>query len=274
MTGLLMLGSGVGGLFMPPVANWMVSNYGWRTSYLVLGGVFLAVVLVSAQFLKRDPSQVRQAPSGAGETAKETSRANTLGLTIKKALNTHQFWLIFILFFCFSMGVNSLMVHLVPHITDLGISATIAATILVTSNAAGIIGRVGLGGLGDRLGNKRLFIIVFILLAIAFFGLIFIREVWLLYLFIIIFGLGYGAGLTQESPIVANMFGLRSHGLILGVASLGHTMGAAIGTLLAGYFYDISGSYQSTFIICGVACVIGLALVLALKPVKIDQIIG
>ena len=88
------------------------------------------------------------------------------------------------------------------------------------------------------------------------------------YLFVIIFGLGYGAGLTQESPIIANMFGLRSHGLILGVSSIGHTLGAAAGALLGGYLFDITGSYQLTFIICCFCSVIGLALVLALKPVR------
>ena len=80
--------------------------------------------------------------------------------------------------------------------------------------------------------------------------------------------MGFGAGLTQESPIVANMFGLRSHGLIFGVVSVGHTLGAAIGTFLAGYFYDITGGYQLTFLICGIASVIGLVLVLVVKPVK------
>jgi MFS family permease len=268
MTGILMLGSGVSGLFMPPVANWLIANHGWRFSFGVLGGILLVVMLIASQFLKRDPSQINQLPYGADKTAEDKSRANTIGLKLKEALKTHQFWLMFVLFFCFSLSVNTLMVHLVPHITDLGISATIAAFILAASNGAGIVGRVGLGGLGDRLGNKRLFLIVFILLAVAFGGLLFTRAVWLFYLLVIIFGLGYGAGLTQESPMLANTFGLKSHGLILGVASFGHTMGAAVGTLLAGYFYDISGSYQSTFVICVVASIIGLALVLALTPIK------
>jgi MFS family permease len=271
MTAILMLGSGVSGLFMPPVANWMILSYGWRTSYVVLGCLLLVVFLVSAQFLKRDPSQISRGPSKAAETTQEKSRANAAGLTFREALNTCQFWLVLVLFFCFSMSVNTLMVHLVPHVTDLGISATIAATLLVTTNAAGIIGRIGLGSLGDRLGNKRIFLITFILLAVTFYGLIFTRDLRLLYLLVIIFGVGYGAGLTQESPIVAHMFGLKSHGLILGVTSLGHTLGAAVGTLLAGYFYDISGSYQLTFTIFGISSIIGLVLVLALKPIKKEE---
>jgi MFS family permease len=268
MTGVLMLGSGIGGLTIPLLANWMILDHGWRFSFVVLGGTFLVIILVASQFLKRDPSQVNQSPYGADETAGQKSSANTRGLRLREALSTPQFWLIFVLFFCFSLSVNTLMVHLVPHVTDLGISATIAAAILVTSNGAGIVGRIGLGGLGDRLGNRRLFMITFVLLIVSFGGLLFISQVWLLFLIVVVFGLGYGAGLTQESPIVAGMFGLLSHGLILGAASLGHTLGAAAGTLLAGYLYDISESYQLTFIICGICCVLGLVLVMALKPLK------
>ena len=161
MTGILMLGSAVSGIIVPPVATWMILNHGWRISYIVMGSVFLVVIMVSAQFLKRDPSQVNRALDGARETTEEKSKANTRGLTLREVLNTRQFWLIFVLFFCFSLGVNTLVVHLVPHVTDIGISVTIAATILMTSNATGIIGRVGLGSLGDRLGNKRIFLISF-----------------------------------------------------------------------------------------------------------------
>jgi MFS family permease len=268
MTGMLMLGSGIGGMIMPPLANWLILNHGWRISYLIIGGVLLVVVFIAAQFLKRDPSQINQVPYGANEAAGEKSRVNTQGLSLKKALNTRQFWLIFTLFFCFSVGVNTVIVHLVPHITDLGISPTIAATFLVATNAAGIVGRVGLGGLGDRLGNKRLFLMTFTLLIIGFSGFVFIKDLWLFYPFVLIYGLGYGSGLTQESPIVANMFGLSSHGLVFGVASLGHTMGAAAGTLLGGYLYDISGSYQLTFIICVIASIVGLGLVLGLTPIR------
>ena len=268
MTGVLMTGSGFGGIIMPPIANWLILSYGWRISYMVLGGIFLVVVLVSSQFLKRDPSQIDQMPYGADNSEAEKFKAKAKAISVRDALNTHQFWLMLLLFFCFSLSANTIMVHLVPHVTDLGIFPTVAATILVSTNAAGIIGRVGLGGLGDRLGNRRLFLIIFIFLAVALFGFIFVRELWLLYLFAIIFGLGYGAGLTQQSPIVANMFGLSSHGLILGALGIGHTLGAAVGTLFGGYFYDIGGGYQLMFMICGIASIIGLASDIAIKPVK------
>ena len=75
-------------------------------------------------------------------------------------------------------------------------------------------------------------------------------------------------GLPRNLPLVAHMFGLKSHGLIFGVASAGHVLGAAVGTLMGGFLFDISGSYQLTFIICGVLGVAGLALVFGLIPLK------
>jgi len=268
MTGVMMLGSGVAGLAMPPLASWIILTSGWRTSYIIFGAVFLCVIFIAAQFLKRDPSRLGEKQQHDISGYIENRATNDTGLSLKQAISTVQFWLIFVIFFCFSANVNTLMVHLVPHVTDLGISTTLAATLLTASNAAGIAGRTVLGGLGDRLGNRRLFMVTFILLILSFTGLIFTGDLFLLYLMVIIFGIGYGAGLTQESPIIARLFGLKSHGIILGVSSLGHTLGAAAGTLLAGYLFDTSGDYRSTFIICGICSAIGLILVLILQPVK------
>jgi len=90
----------------------------------------------------------------------------------------------------------------------------------------------------------------------------------MLYLFAIIFGFTQGGMGVSESPLVAKLFGLSSHGLIFGVAALGFTLGAAIGPLLAGYIFDVTGSYQLAFIIVGISGTIGLVLTIALRPVR------
>ena len=58
MSGIIKVGAGVGMLLMPLVTNWMISSYGWRTSYIIIGGVVLVFVAVVSQFLKRDPSKI------------------------------------------------------------------------------------------------------------------------------------------------------------------------------------------------------------------------
>lgn len=173
MTGIYLLGSGIGGILVPPLANWLTLNYDWRLSYVIFGGVLIIVVLTTSQFLKRDPSQVHQVPDGKTDLMEEETRAAIAGLSLKEAITTRRFWLIFTGFLCFSLSMNTINLHLVPHITDLGISATVAATVLVILNGAGILGRIGLGSLGDKFGNKRLFVFTLFLLAISFVGFMF-----------------------------------------------------------------------------------------------------
>jgi MFS family permease len=90
---------------------------------------------------------------------------------------------------------------------------------------------------------------------------------WMLYLFAIVFGLTQGTG-ASESPLVARLFGLKSHGLILGIAEVGFTSGAAIGPWLSGYLFDVTGSYQVAFLVCGGISIAALVLTILLKPIK------
>ena len=81
------------------------------------------------------------------------------------------------------------------------------------------------------------------------------------------FGLAWGSS-SAESPVVAWLFGLRSHGLIFGVIGLGFTIGAAIGPFVTGYIYDITNSYTMAFVVCAVLSVIGLIASASISPTK------
>ena len=83
---------------------------------------------------------------------------------------------------------------------------------------------------------------------------------WLLCSFAVVFGFAYGGSVASHSPLVADLFGLSSHGLILAVAGLGVTIGGAIGPLLTGYLFDLQGSYRTAFIVGGAICLLGFAL--------------
>ena len=89
-----------------------------------------------------------------------------------------------------------------------------------------------------------------------------------MYLFAAVFGFAYGGCVASQSPLVAVLFGLSSHGLILGVTSLSLTIGGAIGSFAAGYIFDVTSSYQVAFLICAAMGVIGLILTTFLTPTK------
>lgn len=265
MTGIVMSGVGLGTMIMPPVANGLISSYGWHTAYIVLGSIALVLVIL-AQFLKRDPSQMGQLPYGEDEVKTEGLDSQVTGYSLREAIHARQFWMLCAAFLCFGFCLQVIMVHIVPYAIDKGISAAIAASILTVIGGLGIAGRVIIGGGGDRIGSKLALIIGFILMAIALSLVVVAREMWMLYLFAAIFGFSYGGLVAVQSPLVADLFGLLAHGVVWGVVVFSVTIGGAIGPLLAGYIFDITSSYHLTFLVCVALSVAGLILILLLTP--------
>ena len=70
------------------------------------------------------------------------------------------------------------------------------------------------------------------------------------------------------SPIVAELFGLKSHGVIFAFTDAGFTIGTVISPVLIGYIFDITGSYQLGFLICVAVSILGLLQVLLIRPLK------
>ena len=268
MTGIVVAGGGIGAIITPPVVNWLISTYGWRNSYIIMGALVLIIIIIAAQFLRRDPTQMGQLPYGANEGEERRLDFNTEGLTLKEAAYTKQLWMTVAMLFCFGFCIFTITVHIVPYATDIGISATAAANILATRSVAGLIGGILLGGLADRIGNRQGYTIGFILISAALVWLLSAREVWMLYLFAVILGFGGGGAATLTSPLAAELFGIRSHGLILGVIGFCHTIGAAVGPFMAGYIFDVTGSYQTAFLTCVAFAVVGLILAIILRPIK------
>ncbi len=268
MTGIVTVGIGIGSLFVPPLANQVILTYDWRASFITLGIVTLVVIIISAQFLKRDSAEAGHTVSDTNNAVIQDSVSDVKLFTFKEAIVTKQFWIIFVMFFCLGFSVLTAQVHLVPYATDINISPTTAANILATIGGASIIGRVVLGGVGDRIGNQRAFILGFALMAGPVLGLVFAREIWMLFLIAAVFGIGYGDCVASESPLVATVFGLKSIGLILGVLSLAFTIGGAVGPFIAAYIFDITVSYQAAFILTAVIGAIGLVLTIILSPIR------
>jgi MFS family permease len=266
MTGIAMVGISIGTLITPPVASRLISAYDWRTSYIIVGSIVLVVVVVVAQLLRRDPTRVRQKPYGENEGEKPEFVLETHPFSLRDAVHTQQFWLTSGMFFCLGFCVYTVMTHIVLHAIGLGISPITAANILATIGGLSIIGRLVLGSAGDRFGNRQVFIIGFILMAAALFWLVPAKEVWGLYLFAVVFGFAFGCA-TSESPLVAELFGLSSHGLILGVINcIGFTFGAAVGPLIAGHIFDTTNSYHLAFIVTAATGIVGLILTVLLTP--------
>jgi MFS family permease len=269
MTGIVAAGVGIGGFIGPPMARWLISMYGWRVSYIIMSGIVLVFVVLSAQIMRRDPSQVGQTADGKRGTEESVDPHWKGGLSLKEAIQTRQFWLINANFFCFGFCVFSIMVHIAPHATELGISAASAASILATVCAFGIVGKILFGRAGDVFGSRVILIFGFILISAVLCFLAGAKAAWGLYTFACIFGVAFGGCAVSHPPLVASLFGLSSLGVVLGVVNLGFSLGGAIGPFVTGYVFDVAGSYQMAFLICALFSAIGFIVVAMLRPLTV-----
>jgi len=100
----------------------------------------------------------------------------------------------------------------------------------------------------------------------SFFWLLVIRELWMFYLFAVVYGFAHGGFFVLISPMTAGLFGTRAHGVIFGIVYLAGTLGGAAGPWLAGYIFDITQSYQIVFWILLILSAVGLLLISTVKP--------
>jgi MFS family permease len=271
MTGIVKIGTGAGQFIIPFLASMLIIHYGWRISYIIIGGAVLLLLVASARLLRPNVSQVDPFPDTGKGLLEGKSGLDGGGLYLNETLRTRQFWTIcavhLTVVFCFL----TIIVHIVPHAQDIKVSATRAAGVLSTIGGVSMIGRFGTGIAIDRMGSRKVMIFCFILLIAGLLWLQKAEELWMLYFFAVIYGIAHGGYFTAISPIVAEFFGLRAHGVLFGFVNFSGTVGGAIGPTLAGYLFDVTAGYSLAFWLCTLMSAFGLALLFSLKPVDIPS---
>jgi MFS family permease len=257
MNAIVLSGMGVGIMVVPPIASYLISVWHWRDSYRMMGVVTLVVMVGASQFLKRLPNQAHNREDR--RTAVRLADQRNEGLTLRQAVRTRQFALVCLLYFSFLFCLVAITVHIVIHAIGLGIPATHAAMILSLIGGACIVGMNVMGNIADRFSNKMALGVSYSLMGLSLIWLIPSHSQWSFYLFSIAFGFAYGGMQVLFSPLVAELFGTRSHGVILGTGALVGSIGAAIGPIVTGYLFDALGSYAIAFIICAMLAFTGLA---------------
>ncbi|MBI2861130.1 MAG: MFS transporter [Chloroflexi bacterium] len=266
MVGIVLTGISLGAVIMPPLAERLVASYEWRASYVIMGSVALVLIVAAALFLRRDPRGRQQNESD--ERIEARDRLQSSGLSFVQAIRTRQLWIIFAMVFCLGFFIFAALVHIVPHATDLGISAASAANMLAIVGGIGLVTKFFIGSAVDRFGTRICYLVSFLVATFAFFWLLEARELWALYLFAVLFGMVYSGAEVLETPLIAELFGLSSMGVILSISALGFTVGGAVGPLVAGRIFDITGSYDMAFVASGIVGIIGIALTLLLRPLS------
>lgn len=267
MTAIAKVGTGLGIFTMPLLASFLISSYGWRTAYLILGVIALTATIPLSMLLRRDPSQANQSPDNDWRAAGSAISGNE-GLTFHEAIHTWQLWLIGATFATNMICMQVTTIHLVPHAISLGVPDNLAATLISIFGITSVAGRLAVGFIGDRVGTRKALVMSLMLLVIAFSWMQAADTLGMLYVFAILYGLNHGSMVTVMSPVVAEIFGTRSQGVLLGAVMFISQITGAVGPFFAGYIFDVTGSYHTAFTILLALAISGLVLSAILKPIR------
>jgi len=264
VTGIIKVGTGLGMVIMPLFITLLLNHFAWRTTFFILGVVILVVYVLLAQLLVRDPALKKQYPDNARQTDNR-ALSREEGLTFRDILRTRRFWTLCVVTLLVVSCTYTVMMHIVPHLLDIGVSPAKAASVLSIVGGISIVGRLVLGAIVDKTGAKKALMIPISLLFTALWVLVFAKTMGMFYLFAVIQGFAHGGFYALISPTVAEFFGTREHGIILGAVIFSTTIGGSVGPFAAGYVFDVTGTYSVVFAGLAGISLVALALTTTFK---------
>ncbi len=259
----------------PPLTAQLIVLGDWRFTYLVIGLLVLTVGASAAMFLWRNPEDRGLLPDG--KVANSAQMPTLTGYTLAEALRTLTFWIFCAMWTFMALPILLVMVHTVPYAISMDIGPVAAASILTVMGASNIAGRLIFGPVADRIGSRPALLIALVIQTTALLLFVFAMDLKLFYLAALLFGASCSGGDVIAISILAEFFGRKSLGIIVGATSIPWRIGAATGPILGGLVFDTSGSYSLAFLVAaiGIAACIGLTFVLFTKihsPRKLIQL--
>ncbi len=250
---LVMAGTGVGSIVLPAFAQWLIDAHGWRIAYETLGVLaLLCGIPLTLLFVRERP-----------ETRPEGSRPAT-GSTTREGLRSRVFWTLVAVLFLNSVSVNGAITHLSALLTDRGISAQGAAMTLSVLGAASLCGRLITGMLLDRFFGPRVSFFLLIGVALGIALLASARHPVSALLAAALIGLGLGAEADITPYLLTRYFGLRSFSTLYGFTWTAYAIAGAIGPVVMGRAFDLTGSYESFLSILAGATLLSAFLMLTM----------
>lgn len=236
---LVSAGVGVAPMTMSPLVAWLIGEYDWRTTLLIVGVLAWAVTLPAVRFVRTVPAD---AAAAAGEVA------GTNGMTAAQALRSKPFIVLALAYFCCCAAHSGPIFHTVSYAVGCGLSVTAAVTIYSMEGAAGLGGRLLFGVLADRLGAKPVLVAGLLVQAFAAASYLSVSQLDGFYVVAIVFGMAYGGTMPLYASLAREAFAPRILGTVLGAAALVSSLGMALGPLLGGWLFDRFGSYTWLYI--------------------------
>ncbi len=281
---LMYVGVGAGGLIVPLLAS-SIRQFGRRVTLIFVDIAAWVISIPLSSLMRHKPSQYGYLPDGetratldkptnllnphsSSEIAERDSDSSAIGFTAREALRTRAFWLLSLVFLFQGIATSAINVHIVPYLESVQFPTTIAATVVTGMMLCSLIGRIGFGFLGD-FANKRYLIAIALTLqtiGIFIFSLIDVGRTWLLIPFLLIYAPGFAGPIPLRPALQADYFGIRSFGTIFGLMVLISMLGGLASPIIAGWVFDVTGSYHLAWQLFALTTVPAIPLILLAKP--------
>jgi len=260
-------GTGLGFAYVPILTETLVSNYGWRAGYMGLGSILLFITVPLVWFVLREkPQDMGLAVDGDMSRHADAAAHDSEGMSVAQALRTRDFWVLALIFVGLAFVLYGLIPHLVPMLTDRGISAGMAATIASIFGLSAFAGRLVIGFMIDRFDARKIALVFFSLSALGLLILATSAPPAVLILVAILLGASLGAEVDMLAYLTSRYFGLRCFAQIFSFLFSAVMVAMGLGPLAFGMVFDATGSYTSILALGVPICVLAIGLVLLLKP--------
>jgi len=261
-------GSGIGGIIMNPLIASLITNLGYRKTYLVLAIMMACTLIPCALFLvKSTPADKGLEPYGGAPEAGGIDLQHE-GMTAAEARKTPIFWMWVAICMVISASCVCIMQHTTSYITDLGHPYAFAAKIASIVTASLAVGKLVMGVVFDKLGTHKAATISITIFIAALTLYCFAENTVALYVGPAIIGFGLSFSTVAYSVVTQDLFGKLDFASIYGTLVIFTSLGSAVGSPIVAGVYDTMGTYRPAWMVMTglqVCCLILLQVIFAQK---------
>jgi MFS family permease len=256
--GLMLSGTSLGNAVIPQLNASLIAEHGWRDAFTIICLIPLLLLPIILFVIKEWPERIGLQALGAEAARAGVDPKLLVGYEFGDAIRSPNFWLIGTAAFCTFYSILGLSNNLFLHMSDLGAGPAEAARAYFPLFVMGLVGKITAGALADQLPRKAVFGGCLALMFVGA-GLLATLDPGLVMPALYLFGLGWGGNYTMLQGLVADVFGARSLGKILGGITVLDATGGALGPWVTGSLFDLTHSYRPAFLV--MAALVGVALV-------------